>query len=380
MNQTVAKIGTFVVAVLILATVGWEIAKRRGVEALSANAAAVSTVNRDISLDNFGVDDETGDPDAAADSDDVPGGDLQLQIGVIGTTPMRREVTRLASLPFTDSQMRREYRAAVDRQCRVVIPGAATIPPTNSGPRSSGNYGRIPALTIGLRLDLLSASDLPAPVRSQVRSYLEDHRLSIQPTLYRDAGGGLYFGTDTQSAFYEVDRPKVTVKSESMIDEAIGRFRSLGIVGETDDPGFGRTLAMAFTFEQADPASGGRRPVTELLLLHLRVDQADSTSVKRPEIEVYVTSDSRQTLHRVQAEGRDLSSPLATIQSDIRFDGAVLMGLYPSDPVVSAIKFRSQNVVSMEVVRGLVRGDERQNTDPLSVSEILDQFGQLSSG
>lgn len=395
MNQSKAKIGTIIVGVAVVGMIAFSLKDRLGNP--GAPAATVGQdakpIKRDIVLGNFGEQEpDRGVDDQASDQFAVPA----LSVGVIGSTPMRREVTRIEAIPFTESEIRRAYRKSNGRSCRIVIPGAPVIPPTGDTGRSSAStYGRVPAMTIGLKLDSAAASKLPRVVRSQVIKYFADHRLSIQPTLYLDNAGQMYFGTDCQSAFYEMDRSGLTVQAESMIDQAIERFRSLGVVGSgTDDvstnarPGdFGRTLAMAFRYERIDPNAStstvAATDVTEILLLHLPADTADRIKEgRRLEIEVYMTSDQRQTLHRVAANGRDLTSPLATIEADVRFNSTVLLGLYPADPVVSSIRYQSNGVISMDVLRRMVRGESasgKRDQTPMSVTEVLDRFGELSS-
>ena len=396
MNQTVAKIGTFVVAAGLIGMLVYRIIDRSAPAVSDASDASSTSnavgssrpINRDVSLGHFGS--ATGVDQAVDPPGDGPAELPTLSVGVIGSTPMRREVTSIETLPVTDQQIRRMYRDASDRTCRIVIPGAPVIPPSAGGGRSpAGTYGRVPAMTIGLTLDAAAAAKLPTAVRSQVRGYLDKHRLSIQPTLYRDNMGQLYFGTDCQSAFYELDRPGSTVQAEAMINTAIGRLRALGVVGTSrsnEDPNFGRTLAMAFKFDQIDVDAATRSDeaatVTEVLLMHLPADTAEVVrSGGRPEIEIYITSGGRQTLNRIAADGRNLTSPLATIQSEVRFESMVLMGMYPAEPVVSSIGYQSRGVVSMEVVRRLIEGKSPTGAaeqTPLSLTEVLDQFGGLS--
>jgi hypothetical protein len=276
----------------------------------------------------------------------------------------------------------------------MLIPGVSVSPPRTMSPiGQAGTYGRISAMTIGLELDAAGRSKLPAVIRGQVDSYLAEHRLSVQPVLYYDTKGQLYFGTDCQAAFFRIDSPGVTVKAEPMIETAIGRFRALGIVGSGTPPQshstemdsdavLGRTLAMAFQFEKAASttafASNRSRFTTELLLMHI---PAGST-VDNPEVQLFITSDERKTLNRLNTRGERLNSPMPTISADIRFEKTILMGMYPSDPVVTGIQYRSEGVVSIDSIIRMTQAKPSADgsTRTLTVTEVLDQFGVFSGG
>ena len=366
----------------------------------SAGGTSASRENKkpvslnDLSLGSFGVD-ATEDTDASDESSGHQStSKLTLRVGVIGSTPDRDEVTTIKSLPIKETLVRRAYRDSKSRACRMLIPGASVSPPRSTSVNGiAGTFGRMSAMTIGLQLDAAGRSKLPAVVRGQVDNYFAKHRLSVQPVLYHDKQGQLYFGTDCQAAFFKIDSPGMTVKAEPMIETSVKRFRALGVVGSGDltEPEavalnsgaiLGRTLAMAFQFEKAESttafASDRSRFATELMLLHI----PDGSTVDNPEIQLFITSDDRKTLHRLNTRGERLNSPMPTISADVRFEKTILMGMYPSDPVVTGMRYRSEGVVSMDVID---RMTGRQKSDgevskSLSVTEVLDQFGILSGG
>ncbi|KAA5546969.1 hypothetical protein FYK55_00675 [Roseiconus nitratireducens] len=308
--------------------------------------------------------------------------DLTLRIGAIGATPSRDEITILSKFPYANSEVRTAYSNAIDRTCRLLVPGIAVAPPLvkpESG--QGGTLGRLSVLTIGLEYDDSGPRELPAVTRGQVIQYFDDHRLAVQPMLYYDTENRPYFGTDCQAAFFELDRPGLTVPAEPMIETAIGRFRALGIVGAdrddvNEDEILGRTLALAFTFVKTDPTISGEadRPITttELLLLHL----TPTCTADNPEVQVFVTSDDRANLHRLETDGLQLNAGLPTISADVQFNKTVLMGMYPADPVVSGIHFRSAGILSTDTLRRLSQTEEDKPT--VSLTEILDRFGSLA--
>ncbi|MCM2373852.1 hypothetical protein [Aporhodopirellula aestuarii] len=325
----------------------------------------------------------------------------QIRVGRIGATPTLSDIQSLRKLPLLSSQVNRAYGLAKSMTCRMLTPGAS-VKPTVTIPSQgeSGTVGRIPAFTIGLTMDPSGRSKLPAVTRGQVDKYFEQHRLSIQPLVYSDDTGQLYFGTDCQAAFYEIDRPGIAIQAEPMIESAVARFRSLGIAASNQETRetsssasrfleaeTGRTLVMAFNFEKADltissTAQIGRK-VTELLFFHLPPSTAEATASKAAadsrspiSLDVFLTSDERRNLHRLDLHSWDLNSPTPDISADVRFDKMILMGLYPAEPVVTDIHYRSAGIISMELVSQLMNGFKEQT--PMSLDEILDQFGLLS--
>lgn len=307
--------------------------------------------------------------------------EISLRTGVIGATPSRSDITVIQKFPYAHHAVRLAYANARDRACRLLVPGAPVSPPL-SRPRvgQASSLGRMTVMTLGLEFDVTGPKKLPAITRGQVEKYFREHRLAVQPILYCDKNNRPYFGTDCEAAFYEIQRPGTTLKPEPMIGVAIARFRALGIVGTVDgkegpDDVLGRTLALAFTFAKKDDtitgASDKAQLVTEVMLLHLTPDCLGD----EPEVQVFVTSDERTNLHRLETSGMRLNSPTPLISSDIQFNKTVLMGMYPAAPVVSGIRYRSSGILSMETVKRLGTADG--DRPAVSLTEILDQFGKL---
>lgn len=357
---------------------------------------------------------EEGQTDVSGAAADRPR-DVSLRVGKIAATPGRDEITRLQTLPILESEIRRLYTLAKDATCRMVTAGGAVLPNAASPlPGEASTIGRVPSITVGLEMAAAGRSKLPAVIRGQVDSYFEQHRLSIQPVVYCDAAGECYFGTDCQAAFFELERPGTAIQPEPMIESAVARFRSLGVftlpenqsssaekrasasdstspststTGSGSGSGSGRTLAMAFTFEKSEPTVSGvassDHQVTELLLFHLPEQKRpgkdggdEQASGPDIEMQVFITSDERRTLNRLDLRSTDINSPLPTISADIRFDKMILMGMYPAEPVVTQIHYRSAGVLSMELIEKLMKGSSDRSS--LNLSEILDQFALLS--
>lgn len=370
-DPLILRRATIALVILLAGMIGWQVVK-------STNEQSTATKERDpsepeLSLGSF------AQPSLSSESGEQPAGELTLRVGKIGSAPRRDEITVLKSLPNSERDWTRAYTMAKGNSCRLVAPGASVSAPLSMARSGQhGELGRTSAITIGLEMASQGRQKLPSVTRQQVDQYFEDHRLSVQPKLYYDEEKRVYFGTDCLAAFFEIERPGYTIEPEPMINVAVSRFRTLGIVGVSEESGIllGRTLALMFAFEKSDDtvsgvADGGRQAL-ELMLLHLPQDSTADDF----DIEVYITSDERTNLHRLDLGDEAVNSPLPTISSEVRFDKMILMGMYPAEPVVTKIHFRSAGILSMEMVTRLTRGTSERTG--MSLTEILDEFGKLA--
>ncbi|EKJ99838.1 hypothetical protein RBSH_04922 [Rhodopirellula baltica SH28] len=370
-DPLILRRATIALVILLAGMIGWQVVK-------STNEQSTATKERDpsepeLSLGSF------AQPSLSSESGEQPAGELTLRVGKIGSAPRRDEITVLKSLPNSERDWTRAYTMAKGNSCRLIAPGASVSAPLSMARSGQhGELGRTSAITIGLEMASQGRQKLPSVTRQQVDQYFEDHRLSVQPKLYYDEEKRVYFGTDCLAAFFEIERPGYTIEPEPMINVAVSRFRTLGIVGVSEESGIllGRTLALMFAFEKSDDtvsgvADGGRQAL-ELMLLHLPQDSTADDF----DIEVYITSDERTNLHRLDLGNEAVNSPLPTISSEVRFDKMILMGMYPAEPVVTKVHFRSAGILSMEMVTRLTRGTSERTG--MSLTEILDEFGKLA--
>ncbi|TWT64609.1 hypothetical protein CA85_37420 [Allorhodopirellula solitaria] len=407
LNQISLKIGCVLITGLLIAML---VHQKQSRPAGSANASLEQTERAEqaaLELGKIGEGSDAAGSDGAANEPgdampDSPQTQVALRVGKIASTPERSEIHRIQTLPMMESEIRRLYARAKASSCRMVTAGGSVQP--NSPPPLPGQastIGRVPSITVGLEMAREGRSKLPTVTRSQVDEYFRKHRLSIQPVVYADPTGQYYFGTDCQAAFFESERPGIAIQPEPMIESAVARFRSLGVFSsaQSEDsrfaksspagsqPDAGRTLVMAFTFEKGDQLVSGvgaaNRQSTELLFFHLpdhtsvNVDQPRGRA-SDPEVpmDVFITSDDRRTLNRLDLQSTDINSPMPTISADIRFDKMILLGMYPAEPVVTKIHYRAAGVVSMELVTKMMQGSGDRSS--MSLSEILDQFALLS--
>lgn len=315
---------------------------------------------------------------ASGDTGDTSDGG-RLVVGVMGSTPTIDQIHWITETPWQESQVNRAFNQSKDFACKLLLPETAVKPPLTRLPLGRrGVMGRMAAVTVGLEID--SAADLKLPTASAgaIRKYLNEHRLAIEPIVFQDEQGNAYFGTDCRAAFYQLAYPTSTIKAEPLIEEAIGKFRAIGVLRESANAD-GRTLVMAFRYVDSTEKDGLIRSkpkeVTELLFLHL----AESSSDKLPKLEIFATTNSRQNLQRLVTDTASvIQDPLPTISAAIRFDNFILMGLYPAKPVVTGIRLRSSGVISFDTIMKLTQtGPEK---DRVTFQNLLDQFAIITSG
>ncbi|WP_231598376.1 hypothetical protein [Crateriforma conspicua] len=321
-----------------------------------------------------------------------------VRVGRIEAVPERSDLRTLSMIPRTPGEVLRLYSAARDQSCRLLGEGVAVHEPLQITPGSAGVFGRIDAVTIGLELAQSGRDRLPAVTRSQVLKYFQEHRLAVQPVVYHDANGRCYFGNECKAAFFhQLSQPgpgsSVTGNPEPMIQSAVSRFRSLGIVPDarsagrryslTDAPEMGRTLALAFAYQQETGSlTQGRTTVVELMLLHL----PPGFGPRNPRLSVFITQGGGATLHQLSAP---LRSPVAasalsrapSITATVRFDKTTLLGMYPADPVVTDVQFRSDRSVPLATLLARLDDESGGSDDeggPTTLSSLLDQFESIA--
>lgn len=334
-----------------------ELDRLRGAEA----GDRAETQTRETSLDDY----------ADADADQITG----LATGIIGRVPRIDELPKVKAIPWTTGQINRQYAAARPRHCQLLVAGVPVTSDLIHRTGTMATVGRTPVLSIDLELDPSERNKMPSLTRKETEKYFQQHRLVIEPILYHDEKDHVYFGTDCRAAFFEKQRPLVTVAAEPMIGDSVGKFLALGLLQEGNRCD-GRTLLMSFRYSQqgSRPTElGGKNRTTELLVLHLHEDSTPS----EPRIELFVTTDNREMLHRLNPSPRLLVDPQATIRAKIRFDKYVMMGMYPAIPVVTDVDLQTSQSIPVAILRTeqSLRGDAQ----PSTLQSLLDRYDELAA-
>jgi hypothetical protein len=381
-SNDILKAMTCLVAIALLVALAYEY-KQNGWAALAdprldSPSGLDTLVSSDIEAGQRNASQAGGAESRAGDVETLSEESGRLATGVLGPVPGTNQIRSIATVPWFESDANQAFNNAQEFACELLLPGIAVKPALTRTPLGRrGVLGRVPVVTIGLEVDEDSRNQLPKASRSAIEGYMRNHRLVIEPMIYQDEKGQAYFATDCRAAFYPVSAPTTTIKPEPMIEEAIRRFRAIGVLNESNDS-TARTLVMAFRYVEQDKEQITKtaipREITELLFLHI----APQDRGNLPVVEAFTTSGGRQNLRRLSTHAGILEDPLPMISASVRFDKFVLMGLYPSDPIVTGVRQRAAGVLSMSTILKLTKSADPE--DRLTFEEVLDQFSSIVSG
>ena len=323
--------------------------------------------------------DEMGDGEYATGATSVWGSN-GLVLGMSSDVPSLDELPTIDEIPWSISTATSAFRRLSARRCDLLKPPSAVQPPLvrPSGERPSA-VGRVPAFTIGLKVDPLAEASLPQLSGQRIKDYMAGHRLAISPPIYHSPTNGYYLGTDVRAAFYALDAPDTVAVPEQLIATAVRDLRVVGLIDSGsdssaaldplmggDNSSLGRTLLLEFKFKQDDGQATSSQ--IELVLIHLLRSAPGQT----PQLAVFATDKGRTELHEL------LLPPVTDVRRDpsltgtVRFDDYKLAGLYPSKPVVTGVRLNSRRSISAELFRKTMQGGSYDET--LSVSEMLDNL------
>jgi hypothetical protein len=216
---------------------------------------------------------------------------------------------------------------------------------------------RTSAFSVGLEVDPAVRSQLPKVSKGTIENYLGSHRLLIQAEVAFRADHDPQFTGNIQAAFYALSSPRVTARPEAMIEEAVGKFRLLGML-EEKTPGTARTLVLAFHYtSDASPLSTGvtgEQLTFDLLILHLQPGHGPG----RPEVSVFATAQGRSLFQEIEVAGDPLKESRPAVLAEIRFNRFEMLGVYPADPVVTSIRNRARYTLPLPAIRSKLENSE----------------------
>ena len=299
--------------------------------------------------------------------------DSTLAVGIPTTVPDAASLPTVEDLPWSLREAGEAFRGRRAEPAELVPPGGPVVAPLSRGVAGSDSaLGRVPAFTVGLKVDPLARRDIPSVSRGAIDGYMDDHLLMIQPTLYRDASGRVFLGPTVRAAFFARDDPSETVEPEGMIAAAVRQFRAVGLY-EDEGVAPGQTLVLEFRYISGESGrvGGTGRQEYELLFIHL-MGGADGDG--EPRLTAFATGEGRQTLHAL-----DVSNPLRAggtpaVTATVRFDEFTTMGLYPAKPVVTGVRHAAVASIPSERFRAIMNGEG--GAEPVPLPEMLDRLAR----
>jgi len=283
-------------------------------------------------------------------------------------------IPRLKSVPWETTEIEEILKSFRAGSCQLLPPNTDVFPlPVEIGEITNPimNF-RKGSIIVGLAMDPAAQRQLPKLSKGEIEGYLARHMLTLQATIFRNREGQVSFAGPVNAAFVAKSAPRTTIAPEKMIQDAIGRIKLLGILSENEslEDKSARTLVFSFAYER-DMQGTGIVPLTttdyELFFLHLIKDEA--AIFTEPSIITFATTEGRKNFVEIKP-----SETAPNITASIRFNDFKLMGLYPANPVVTAVKSQSVFSALVDDIRNRLRGDI--GLPPITLSQLLDEIHQ----
>jgi len=309
-------------------------------------------------------------------------GSSLLLTGVNSEIPKAKDIPIIRQIPWTLQELARDFRrAGTAMSCRMLEPGIELMQPLVQPKEGTDRaLGRQTAFTMNLEIDPAAKSTLPRVTRGAIESYLESHQLTIQAQFYQNAKGELFFGPQVRAGFIEVDSPERTTEPEPMVTASIKELRTLGLYWDQTTelvPSQARTLVLAFRYSlQKDVLAGGKAAADqefELLFLH----QLKDSMASHPHLAVFATSNARTELSLLDAPDPQSILQNSVIAARVRFGDFNMMGMYPSNPIVTGVFHKAQISLPVESFKAMMEGFT--SGAPRSLPDVLDELHNRSA-
>ncbi len=304
---------------------------------------------------------ESGESTAVTPAQGAPVTQEDLQMSVETTA----DLPQLAGIPWDLPELEAAFKASASA-AHLLAAGESVIDTTMPFKSADRLSRRVPAFAIGLAVDRNAEADLPSLTRSAIKSYLNDHLLSIQPMLTEQTAHPTRVVAPLTAAFYNRKKAAQTIAAESMIVQALQELR---VLGEVTPPADGSAtgipvLVIGFAFTRDETTEGIARAVRDYELLLVR---NLGTGIAKPDLRCYSTSESRSKLHRLILDDSAAGAE-PSVTATIRFDDFTFAGLYPASPVVTGVRLRSAATTEVSRVR------QQLTAGTASLAAILDQL------
>jgi|GEM_PF-1525740 len=293
-------------------------------------------------------------------------------------------IPRIKQIPWERGDIEFALRAFPAGRCQILPTGSDVAPLGVEAGEPGESYlsVRKTAFVIGLQVDAAARRTLPNVSASMIEDYLARHAVAIQSTVFQHQNGMMTMAGPIYAAFSTRSGANLTLKPEPMVDDAIGNLAILGAL-PNDDPNdhSARTVALAFGYDRAVASnlatSTGKIRDYELLFLHLLPESENQGLTSGPAIAAFATTDGRETFQEIELSVAVPGKLLPDVMAMIRFDQFRLMGTYPANPVVTAVRNRVRFSASTQSVRQRLIGGN--GNSPISFQKLLDELHRSSN-
>lgn len=305
-----------------------------------------------------------------------------LLTGVQTQGPVSEDYLLLPNIPWEAPTLAKLFRdAGMESACQMLEYGVDVVqpllPPVAG---TAGVLGRQSAFTLSIQVGKDLGQGLPSVTRGVIESYLRSHQITIQTLFYTTADGKLILSPKLRAAFVRLEVPEKTETPEPMIVKSIEELRTLGAYWnrpERFSPELCRTMIVGFRYTLESkfvPGQATPQREYELLFLHLLPD----ATPQNPKLAVFATSDARTQFHLLEPVDPGSVAQRPGITSEVRFADSRLMGMYPIQPIVTAV--RHQALLSIPVDLVVSQADGLPGQEPVEFSIVLDRLYETAMG
>jgi hypothetical protein len=232
---------------------------------------------------------------------------------------------------------------------------------------------RQPALSVGIRVLEDDQADMPQVSKGLILSYLEDHYVSLQARIQKDAATReLYLHQRPLVATAKFGKVKLTEDFAPAVVDAVRGIHSLGLYLPDKTPPTAANLRTAvLIYRHNELAEGGRtRQRYEFLILRARPARREGLTVH-----VFATSEGRKKLHYLKGNASPQKVRDCALQADVRFVKYTGGDLVPAESVVRRYQLASQASFSISKLnRVLDDGQKLEGGVWEHLNQVLDEI------
>jgi hypothetical protein len=226
-------------------------------------------------------------------------------------------------------------------------------------------------LSVGIELKKPDQARLPTLSKEKILDYLEEHYVSVQARVQKDAKGTQYLHHRCIVATGTFRGAKQTEDFHPAVGHAVKDIHALGIfVPPNTEPTTEnlRTAVLVHKHTGIDIAAKKTRPEFEFIIVRGR-----QTALGKLDLYCFVTTDQRTKLHYLQSAQKPPTSYAAcSLKAQVYFSKYVDGGLIPSDSVVRSQTVNSQASFLMKDLDALVKSELKLTDAFTNLNETLD--------
>jgi hypothetical protein len=287
---------------------------------------------------------------------------------VLGATKTPPGIKTFSAFPRTETEVAAAHRAAKGQIVDFLPAGEAltvtTFTPYLTQHDRTEKAGKLPdvatrqpVLSMGIRVPEEDQVDMPQVSRGLILDYLQDHYVSLQARIQKDAvSRELYLHQRPLVATVKFGKVKLTDDFAPAVVDAVRGIHSLGLYLPEQvppTPANLRTAVLVYRHNELSPR-GETRQRYEFLILRARPNKKDGLTVH-----VFATSEGRAKLHYLKLGTSPQKVRDCVLQADVRFVKYSGGDLVPAESVVRRYQLAAVTSYSIDKLNKIIQ-DERK--------------------